>query len=55
MPVEIGYDKDGPFYRWGKSGRRYHYTPGNKASRKRAKAKAEQQGKAIRASGWRER
>lgn len=53
MPTERGSDSKGPFYRWGKSGAKYHYTPGNENSRKRAKEKADKQGRAIRAGGYR--
>jgi hypothetical protein len=47
MPVERGKDKDGPFYRWGKHGARYHYKSGNKKSRELAHDKAAKQGRAI--------
>lgn len=53
MPVRRGRDSKGPFFRWGDSGSKYHYTSGNEDSRKRARAKAEKQGRAIRASGYR--
>ena len=48
-------DKDGkdPYYQWGNSGKKYHYEAGNKQSRESAKRKAENQGRAIRASGYR--
>jgi len=36
-----------PGYKWGQRGKCYTYTPGNDASRKRAKAKAIKQGMAI--------
>ena len=53
MPATRGKDKDGPFYRWGDSGAKYHYASGDKASRERAKEKAERQGRAARAHGYR--
>lgn len=53
MPVHRGKDGDGPYYQWGESGKKYHYTAGNTGSRKKAKAKAEKQGQAARASGYR--
>jgi len=54
MPVERA-SKDGkPGYRWGKSGKVYTYTPGDKESRERAKNKARKQGIAVKASGWKE-
>lgn len=49
MPVQRGKDSKGPYYRWGKNGKKYHYTSGNKSSRDRAKKKAWIQGKAIHA------
>jgi hypothetical protein len=52
MPVHRGSDSSGPFYQWGKSGKKYRYTSGDADSRKRAKGKAERQGKAARASGY---
>ncbi|HET9259972.1 MAG TPA: hypothetical protein VFP42_07575 [Acidimicrobiia bacterium] len=53
MPVRRGKDGDGPYYRWGESGKKYHYESGNKSSREKAKASAEKQGRAARASGYR--
>jgi hypothetical protein len=52
MPVRRGNDSKGPFYRWGGEGKKYHYTSGNKSSRDAAKKKAEKQGQAARASGY---
>lgn len=45
-------DSKGPFYRWGHQ-KKYYYKSGSKISRERAKKRAELQGRAIRASGWR--
>ncbi len=53
MPVYRGKDGDGPYYRWGDAGKRYHYESGNRTSREAAKAKAEKQGRAARADGYR--
>lgn len=50
MPVNRGKDKDGPYYRWGEHGKKYHYISGNKRSRSIAREKALKQGKAIKAS-----
>jgi len=51
MPVERGTStKDGkrkPFYRWGKSGKKYFYNSGNERSRRAAHEKAARQGRAI--------
>lgn len=56
MPIKQGYEyKDGEkkgWYRWGDSGKKYYYTPGNESSRKRAKNKAEEQQEAAYASGY---
>jgi hypothetical protein len=52
MPVKRGKDSKGPFYRWGRSGKKYHYTSGDASSRDSAKRKAEKQGQAARASGY---
>lgn len=52
MPVQRSKDGKGPYYRWGNSGKKYHYEPGNKQSRDAAKKKAERQGRAARASGY---
>jgi hypothetical protein len=53
MPVHRGKDSKGPFYQWGGEGKKYHYTSGSKSSRDAAKKKAEKQGQAARASGYR--
>jgi hypothetical protein len=53
MPVHRSKDGKGPYYQWGDSGKKYHYQPGNKKSRDEAKKKAERQGQAARASGYR--
>ena len=53
MPVRRGKDGDGPYYQWGESGKKYRYESGNKSSREKAKANAERQGRAARASGYR--
>jgi len=51
MPVQRGKDEKGPYYSWGKSGKRYRYKPGSERSRKLAHAKASKQGRAIKARG----
>jgi hypothetical protein len=53
MPVHPCHENGKPGYQWGGHGKCYTYTPGNEASRKRAKAKAESQGQAAHASGYR--
>jgi hypothetical protein len=52
VPVQRGKDSEGPYYKWGKSGKKYHYATGEKSSREMARKKAEQQGQAARASGY---
>ncbi len=52
MPVHRGKDSKGPYYQWGDSGKKYHYETGKKASRDRAKERAERQGRAARAHGY---
>lgn len=56
MPVHQGYErykgKRMGYYQWGGSGKKYHYTPGNESARERAKNKAQKQGRAARASGY---
>lgn len=54
MPVRRKQDSKGPYYQWGDSGKKYRYQTGNKKEREKAKGKAENQGRAIRASGYRE-
>jgi hypothetical protein len=51
-PVHRGKDGKGPYYRWGDSGKKYRYEAGEKKSRVAAKQKAEKQGRAARASGY---
>jgi hypothetical protein len=51
-PVHRGKDGKGPYYQWGDSGKKYHYEAGKKKSRETAKQKAEKQGQAARASGY---
>jgi hypothetical protein len=53
MPVKRGKDSQGPYYQWGDSGKKYHYSAGDKGSRERAKEQAARQGRAARASGYR--
>ena len=52
MPTDTGKDIKGSFYRWGNHGKKYYYTPGNKASMAAAKKKANAQGRAAHAAGY---
>jgi len=47
MPVHRTTVKGKPAYQWGATGKKYPYTPGNKASRERAKERARAQGLAA--------
>jgi hypothetical protein len=33
VPVKRGKIRDGPYYQWGDSGKKYHYTSGDERSR----------------------
>ena len=54
MPVRPCSSNGQPGYRFGDSGKCYTYTPGNAASRREARDKANMQERAARASGWTE-
>lgn len=47
MPIQNGKDKNGPFYRWGFTGAKYYYLPGNVKSRENARARTMKQARAI--------
>ena len=51
-PTRCLKDSKGCFCRWGSSGAKYYYTCGDKAARNRARAKADKQGRAARAGGY---
>jgi hypothetical protein len=51
MPTHTGKDSKGCFAQWG-SGKKYYYTCGNAVEREAAKSKADKQGKAAYASGY---
>jgi hypothetical protein len=52
MPVQRKQDSKGGFYQWGNTGAKYRYTAGDAESRKKAEKKAQKQGAAARASGY---
>lgn len=54
MPVHTGKDKEGCYAQWGGSGKKYYYECGNEEAERRAINKAEKQGRAAHASGYRE-
>lgn len=47
MPLERSRDQQGSFFRYGRSGKKYYYTPKNKQSRDNAKEEALRQARAI--------
>jgi len=49
MPVYRDRDLLGPYYQWGKSGKKYYYNTRDSKSREAAKAYAKRQGIAIKA------
>ena len=54
MPKRYGHDGKGSYVRWGKSGAKYYYTPGNASSKKAAEKKADKQAAAAYAHGYKE-
>jgi len=50
MPVQDCSQDGKPGKRWGEEGKCYTYEPGNEESRKRAEARALEQGRAIEAN-----
>lgn len=52
VPVHRSKDGDGPYYQWGDSGKKYHYTAGDKESREKAKEKAKKQGQRAHAADY---
>ena len=51
MPIKRGFDSEGCFYRYGDTGKPYHYKCGDEQARKRAYDKAVQQEQAVISSG----
>ena len=47
MPLMNGKDKNGAYYKYGKTGKKYYYQQGNKLSRSLAKSRAMKQARAI--------
>ena len=54
MPVKRCQKDNKPGYKWGDKGKCYTYKKGNKKEEEIAKEKAKRQGRAIKASGYRE-
>lgn len=53
MPTKCGKkDSKGTYCQWGSKGAHYYYTPGNKESMAKARKKADKQGAAAHASGY---
>jgi len=54
MPTKCGKkDSKGTYCQWGSHGAHYYYTPGDKASMEKARKKADAQGAAAYAHGYR--
>lgn len=52
MPIHRRVNKEGTYYQWGNSGKKYYYQPKNKKSRTIAYNKAARQAAAAYASGY---
>lgn len=52
MPIHRSTDKEGTFFQWGTSGKKFYFDPGSESSRTRALNLAKKQQKAIYASGY---
>jgi len=50
MPIINGKDKNGPYYQFGMTGKRYYYELGNKLSREIARERCVKQARAIKRS-----
>ena len=54
MPTKSGKDSKGSYYQWG-NGKKFYYQAGDKESREEAKEKADKQGRAVYASGYKKK
>ena len=52
MPIHHGYDRNGPYYRWG-YGKKYYYNPNNELSKRFAFEQAYRHTRATYSRGWR--
>jgi len=52
MPTHTGKDKKGCYAQWGNHGHKYYYECGNAVAREAAKDKADKQGRAAYAHGY---
>lgn len=52
MPIRSGKDKQGTFYRWGTTGKKFYFDPESESSKSRALGRAKKQEAAIYASGY---
>ncbi len=52
MPIHRSKDIKGPYYQWGRTGKKYHYIAKDKTSRMAAYDKAKRQAHAIYASEY---
>ena len=53
MPIHSGKDKQGNFYRWGTTGKKFYFDPESEISKGRALSGAKKQEAAIYAFGYR--
>lgn len=54
MPIHRGEDKEGAFYQWGRTGKKFHFDPSSPQSKSKALNSAQRQQSAIYASGYKE-
>jgi len=52
MPVQTCQDDNKPGFKWGEQGKCFTYSPNSESSRERARSRAEAQGRAIEAEGY---
>jgi hypothetical protein len=52
MPTKLGHDSKGAYYQWGDSGAKYHFKDNSKTGKQTAKEKADKQGRAAYANGY---
>lgn len=51
VPINRGKDSRGPYYKWGKGGRKYHFKAGDAVSRKSARSRASRRAKVTNKKG----
>ncbi len=53
MPTRMHHTAEGWYYQWGDHGKKYFFNPDDPDAKKQAKEKADRQGRAAYASGYR--